>query len=176
MPDCPTYQGPPCRDREAGLSLIEILVGVSILAIVAFAISLSFQPNRPPLERAADRLAARLQVASEEAVISGVPVGLSIREFGGGYAFYRYVDQRWWPLSDHPALRVRALPDDVRLVAREVMFIAEEGADLTAGATPVIWFDPAGLTEPFGLRLETANGAVDLDWQTTGGLSRRAGL
>ncbi|WP_291841908.1 GspH/FimT family pseudopilin [Maricaulis sp.] len=164
-------QGRTYRGREAGLSLIEILVGVSILATVAFVVSLSFQPTRPPLDEAADRLAARLQVASEEAVTSGVPVGLVIEEFGAGYAFHRYVDRRWWPLTDHPALRARQLPDSVRLVARDVMFARDDAA-----AVPVIWFDPAGLTEPFRLRLETAEAAIDLDWQPDGGLTRQAGL
>ncbi|RKQ96170.1 GspH/FimT family pseudopilin [Maricaulis maris] len=170
------HAGRTYRTREAGLSLIEILVGVSILATVAFAVSLSFQPARPPLDEAADRLAARLQVAGEEAITSGVPVGLVIDDFGAGYAFYRYVDQRWWPLADHPALRARRLPDNVRLVVRDAMFTANEDDPAGAAAVPVIWFDPAGLTEPFRLRLETAEAAIELDWQAAGGLSRRAGL
>ena len=102
---------------------------------------------------------------------SGLPVGLVIEEFGAGYAFHRYIDRRWWPLSDHPALRARHLPDSVRLVARDVMFAADDTA-----AVPVIWFDPAGLTEAFQLRLETADAAIVLDWQPDGGLTRQAGL
>lgn len=168
------------RGRDAGISLIEILVGVSILAVVAFAVSLSMAPVRSPLQASTEALAARLQVASQEAIISGAPVGLVIHEFGAGYGFYRYVDQRWWPLADHPALQSRALPDSVRLVARDVMYVARDevggdGAAEEAGAVPVIWFDPAGLTEPFRLRLQSAGGSVDLDWQASGGLIVRGG-
>ena len=56
MPAGPTYRG-----RDAGISLIEILVGVSILAVVAFAVSLSMTPVRSPLQASTDALAARLQ-------------------------------------------------------------------------------------------------------------------
>ncbi len=84
MPAGPTYRG-----RDAGISLIEILVGVSILAVVAFAVSLSMAPVRSPLQASTDALAARLQVASEEAIISGAPIGLVIHDFGAGYGFYR---------------------------------------------------------------------------------------
>lgn len=169
----------PYASREAGLSLIEILVGISILAIVAFAVTLTMAPTRTPLQAASDALSARLQVARDEAIISGTPIGLAIDDFGTGYAFYRYLDQAWWPLSDHPALRARVLPETVRLVAREAMYTASDSD--AAAAIPVIWFDPAGLTEPFRLRLETAEASVDLDWQasagqTAGGLTRSAGL
>lgn len=162
------------RDREAGLSLIEILVGVSIMATVALAVTLSRRPERTPLQAASDALAARLQTASQEAIISGQPVGLVIEEFGRRYAFYRYVDQRWWPLSDHPALRARLLPETLRLQVRDGMMIARTDTDETA--IPVIWFDPAGLTEPFSLSLEGEAGRVELTWQADGALIRRAGL
>lgn len=169
----PTYRGP-----DAGISLIEILVGVSILAIVAFAVSLSMAPVRSPLQASAEALSARLQVASQEAIISGAPVGLVIDDFGSGYGFYRYVDRRWWPLADHPALQARVLPDSIRLIPRDVMYVARDADELDDGvdqamAIPVIWFDPAGLTEPFGLRLEAAGETVDLDWQMSGGLALR---
>ena len=117
-------------------------------------------------------MAARVATASTRISATG-------RADAGPVAIYRYLDQAWWPLSDHPALRARVLPETVRLVAREAMYTASDSD--AAAAIPVIWFDPAGLTEPFRLRLETAEASVDLDWQasagqTAGGLTRSAGL
>ena len=38
-----------------------------------------------------------------------------------------------------------------------------------------LWFDPAGLTEPFRLRLEAPEVWVELDWSGDGGLERIEG-
>ena len=160
---------PDTTRRDAGISLIEVLVGVSILGIVAFAITLSLQPQAHPLDRETDRLALRLSQAAEEAVVTGSPVGLSVEEGGQSYAFHRYVDRRWWALRDHPSLSEHRLEGEVRLDVADGF--------LAAGArgVPSIWFDPAGLTEPFRLRLETLEGWIELGWSGEGGLERIEG-
>lgn len=160
--------------REAGLSLIEILVGISILAIVAFAVTLSITPGGPAIEREADRLAARLNQAEAEAIASGAPVGLAVEGAGEGYAFYRLVDGRWWPVRDHPTLTEYRFEDALRLRVEETRPVAPEAA-ARAALYPAIWFDPAGMTEPFRLRLSADDGAeIELDWQAAGRIERTA--
>jgi general secretion pathway protein H len=146
--------------RDAGVSLIEILVGVSILSIVAFAVTLSVQPPADPLQVEATRLAVRLDQASQEAIATGQPVGLVIGGFGETYGFYRYVDGRWWALSDHPTLRERQLPEGVQIDLSGSF--APVDADAGGAVFPAFWFDPAGLTEPFRLRLQSSDHAVEL--------------
>ena len=119
---------PDTNRRDAGISLIEVLVGVSILGIVAFAITLSLQPQARPLDRETDRLALRLSQAAEEAVATGSPVGLSVEAGGQSYAFYRYVDRRWWVLRDHPALSAHRLDEAVRLDVADGYLAAMCGA------------------------------------------------
>lgn len=161
----------PSRSREAGLSLMEILVAVSILAIMAFAVTLSMQPASDPVVAAGDRLAARLHQASQEAIAGGQPVGLAIGDAGARYEFYRYVDGRWWPLSDHPTLTPRVLEDGLVLRAEAAILPEAEEAD----GLPVIWFDPAGLTDPFVLRLQSPRGWRELSWAADGSLSVTGG-
>jgi general secretion pathway protein H len=57
-----------------------------------------------------------------------------------------------------------------------------EGSDMPAGQArgdgdmppvPAVWFDPAGLTEPFSLRLSAAGGRVELAWNAGGTVIRR---
>ena len=158
------------RDREAGLSLIEILVGISILAVVAFAVTLSLDPGKAPLEAEADRLAARLDRAGREAIATGQPVGLVIAENGARYDFYRYLDGRWWPLDEASGLAGRRLEGEVRLAAPGARPAADGGA---AGPVPVLWFDPAGLTGPFLLELEESGGRIALAWDGQGHVERR---
>jgi general secretion pathway protein H len=162
---------PDTNRRDAGISLIEVLVGVSILGIVAFAITLSLQPQARPLDRETDRLALRLNQAAEEAVATGSPVGLSVEAGGQSYAFHRYVDRRWWVLRDHPALSAHRLDEAVRLDVADGYLAADGGG----AGIPAIWFDPAGLTEPFRLRLETPDGWTELGWSGGGGLERIEG-
>ncbi|WP_203291637.1 GspH/FimT family pseudopilin [Maricaulis parjimensis] len=157
--------------REAGVSLIEVLVGVSILGIVAFAISLTLQPPSAPLDHETDRLALRLNQAAEEAIATGSPVGLAVEDDGQVYAFYRYVDRQWWVMRDHPSLAAHRLDGEVRLDVPDG-FLPQ---DTDAAGIPAIWFDPAGLTEPFRLRLDTAQGWTELDWTGQGGLQRTEG-
>ncbi|MGK0265816.1 MAG: general secretion pathway protein H [Maricaulis sp.] len=152
--------------RDAGISLIEILVGISILAIVAFAVTLSVQPSGDVLRDEAERLAIRLDQAGQEAIATGQPVGLTIA--GEGYAFYRYLDGRWWALEDHPTLRARVLPNDVRIDLRDgyAGFEPGEGA-----VFPAFWFDPAGLSEPFLLRLQSEGRSIELERDQTGAIA-----
>lgn len=158
-------------DREMGLSLIEILVGISILAVVAFAVTLSIRPGGTPLEAEADRLAVRLHQAEAEAIASGAPVGLAVEGAGRGYAFYRHVDGRWWPLNDHPTLGGHTLDDDVALDIADTAPVRAEAAE-RAALYPAIWFDPAGMTDPFRLRLVSEGAALDLAWQADGSIER----
>lgn len=161
-------------DREAGVSLIEILVGISIMAIVAFAVTLTLQPGDGALARESDRLAVRLNQAAAEAITTGQPIGLAIEANGARYGFYRYVDRRWWPLRDHPTLERHDLGSPVRLSATQALFqTTQVGEGREAAPSPVIWFDPAGLTEPFSLRLDADGEWLELAWTTGGRLERR---
>ena len=163
-------QAAPMPDRQAGLSLIEILVGISIVAVVAAAVTLSLRPGPDPLDAEADRLAARLLAARDAAIISGQPVGLVIEGHGDRYSFQHYLDGRWWAFRESAALSPRQLAEDVRLELREVRLASTPE---NSPARPVVWFDPAGLTEPFELRLERAGARIALAWQAEGRLVRR---
>jgi len=150
--------------RDAGFSLVEILVAVSIIGVLSAAIVLALQPGQDPVEDEAQRLTARLVYASQEAIASGQPVGLQVENFGEGYSFQRYVDGRWRPLRDNPALSRHALEGSVRLEIVEAMFRPDPDSDASAPQIPAFWFDPAGLTDPFTLRLEDAGQILELTW------------
>lgn len=159
--------------QDAGLSLIEILVGISILAIVAFAVTLSMQPGKPPLDEEADRLAVALHRASAEAVATGYPVGLRMTQGGGGYAFARHVDGSWRAMPDAGGPAGRMLPEGMRIdLEGDAAPQTEDRPRDGAPPVPAVWFDPAGLTEPFRLRLASSEGRVELAWTTDGTVER----
>lgn len=152
----------PCLPNDAGVSLVEILVAVMIIGIVSTAVVFSLQPGGGALREEAERLNARLVFASQEAVAIGQPVGMVLEDFGSGYSFERYVDQRWWPLGDNPAFARHSLDEGIRLYVLDAPL--NRADDDVPSRVPLFWFDPAGLTEPFALRLEDAETTLELRW------------
>lgn len=150
---------------EAGVSLIETLVAVAIIGVVATAVVLSIQPGSDPLDDEADRLLARLIFAEQDAISTGQPVGVVVEDAGLRYSFYRYVDRRWWPVRDNDALGAYQLMDGSRLLVDDAILSAIIVADgEESPVIPAFWFDPAGMTEPFRLRLEDTDTVLELAW------------
>lgn len=152
--------------KDAGISLIEVLIAVMIIGVISTAVVFSLQPGSDPLEEEADRLSARLIFASQEAIATGQPVGLVIEDFGAGYSFQRYIDGRWWPLAENPAFAQHAFEDNIRLHVLDALLRSADGDDAPPPSLPLLWFDPAGLTEPFALRLEDETARLEYRWET----------
>lgn len=107
--------GPRCE----GISLIELLVALAILATLAGAVVLAF----PDLlsrggENTAARLQALIELACERAELSGRDIGIAVS--AQGVAFGPFRDAAWEPLSDDPAepLRPRRIDPPWRLTLR----------------------------------------------------------
>jgi general secretion pathway protein H len=77
------------RDRQAGLTLIEMLVVLVIVAVMAgvAVLGLGSLDRGSRAEAEARRLADRLQLASDEVLVAGAP--LAMLWDPGGYRFVR---------------------------------------------------------------------------------------
>tara|TARA_R110002096_G_scaffold122961_5_gene266219 strand:+ start:476 stop:970 length:495 start_codon:yes stop_codon:yes gene_type:complete len=135
--------------KESGFSLLEVLIAVSIMALMATTIALAASPERDPLRREAERLVVRLHEAEQEAVISGQPVGLTLTD--GGYAFTNYVDGEWRPLRNHPTLQPRGFAQEMTLRSDTIALAWHPDGVVVY---PAVFFDPAGLNNPFRILLE----------------------
>lgn len=78
---------------ERGLTLLELLVVMAILALLVSVAVFNAPPPRSNARDEAERFAARLVVASEDAVLQGSVMRIEVTP--GGYAVARYANGEW---------------------------------------------------------------------------------
>lgn len=103
--------------RELGMTLVEMLAVLAIIAVTAGATVLGFGAARrgASAESEARTFAARLQLAADETMVTDRPLALSWQR--DGYAFLEQDAAGRWRAGSGAALAPRALPDGVTLAA-----------------------------------------------------------
>jgi general secretion pathway protein H len=121
---------------RAGFTLVELLMVVTIIGLAAGAVVLSVPDPRPSVAEDAERFAARLSRAREEAILSNRPVAVDAT--AAGYDFMVFDGAVWSALEEGP-------------------FGPETwtaGTTVEPSATPVrIVFDPTGVADPAAMTL-----------------------
>ena len=119
------------RRREAGFTLTELMVVLAIIGLLATVVAMTMTDGRPSGAQEAERFAARLVRARDEALMTNrtVEVAVSSR----GYAFRVGGPQGWTPLEEGPFREVAWSPD-TRLLATD--------------AVEQVAFDPTGVATP----------------------------
>jgi len=88
------------RHRDAGMTLVEILVVLAIIGVMASVLGLSVSGgarSADALEREATLLSVRLERAADSAALNGTPAGFTWRP--EGYSFVSLQDGTW---AAHP--------------------------------------------------------------------------
>lgn len=158
--------------REAGFTLIEILIVVVIIAVVAAGIMLSVNltGRDRDLQREGDRLLTLINYAREQAELQTREYGLQFTD--DGYQFLVYDQQRgvWGDVAEDDALDPRKLPGGLdvklRVEARDVVLghpdNSKDKASLddksSKDRTPQVMIFSDGDLSSFAARLERDNG------------------
>lgn len=134
------------RPSEHGFTLIELMVVLFIIGLVAGAVVLSLPGDSAALSEDADRFAARVAAARDEAVVSARPIAVWIAP--SGYGFDARQDQQWVPLNARTLANRDWKPGTVARIEGEAA-----QSDRPAGSDPAedapsrarFWFDSTGL-------------------------------
>ena len=119
--------------NRAGFTLVELLMVVAIIGLAAGAVVLSVPDPRPSVAEDAERFAARLSRAREEAILSNRPVAVDATAAGYGFMVFD-----WSALDEGPF--------------RPETWTA--GTTVASSSVPVrIVFDPTGVADPATLTL-----------------------
>lgn len=129
------------RRSEDGLSLVEVMVTLSIIAVATSLVVLTLPRPRPQLQ-AAGLLRVSLEKAAERSMISGQPVGLVIEE--RSYSIAVWQNEEWRAVASQ-----KLAPGTSLLVDGDRVYSGDEDAAIK----PSIVFDPLGHTEPLDLDL-----------------------
>jgi len=149
--------------RTQGFTLLELLVVLVILGITfSFAI-LSFGLKNPQdeLEEQGERLAALMQLASEESILLGQEIALQF-DGDGSYRFLNLKEDRWLEIENDQVFRQRKLPEQI-LVDLDVEGV---GAEDNSGISERVYFFSSGEASPFSLTLNSPD--TDASYQLRG--------
>lgn len=137
---------PTVHAAERGMTLVEILVVLAIIAITASVVVLSIGSDSNLRGRAeAKRIEARLQLAADQMMVSDRPVAMAVAERSYGFVERDERSGEWGPIDDRVLGESFDLPDGMTLAIVGGETIFPLGAD-SAG-------------RPFSLTLEWKDGA-----------------
>ena len=111
------------RSRARGFTLLEMLVMLIVIGITISFVTLSIGVGGRPVElkNEAEKLTGMLQLALEEAVLTGKPIGLRIDETldrrGTQFSYeWSVLEQgQWQPFEQHPVLQDGQVTEGIEL-------------------------------------------------------------
>jgi general secretion pathway protein H len=123
--------------QRNGFTLVELLVAITVMALLAATVVLTLPPSGAGAGDAAARFATRVAAARDQAVLTGQPTGVWVSP--SGYGFERLQSGAWQPLEQRP-------------------FVQENwGRDVQATAATRVRFDSVGLPDrPVDVALDQA--------------------
>lgn len=159
------------QTRQNGITLLELLVVMAILALLASLAVFNAPPPRSSAKLEAERFAARIAAAMDDAVLLGAVMSVEITD--EGYAILRYANGEWKPDAASSRFAARAFPREVAItVTVEEAARANRGAVAPAmqeEAARRIVFDPIGVTPAFVVEFVDNRGK----WRVEGGGGRK---
>ena len=142
---------------QRGVTLVELLVVLTMIALLASIVVLSTPPAQSDAMKSAEQFAARIDFASQEAITSGRVIGVIAQP--DGYQFYSYDRGVWTELAEK-ILGAEAFSSTIAVdleLAESARknepqdMLRESKRDNEIPPRPKIIFAPTGETTPFSV-------------------------
>lgn len=147
--------------RQAGFSLVELMVVVFIIAVMSAVVVLNMPGGDRGPGAQAQALAARLRMAAQESITTGRIFGARLTDLS--YDFQVLKAGEWEKVTGN-----RTLPTDYWQEGTMVDVAA--GGREKMDAAPTIVFDPIGMVTPFTITLIRDGRTVRLQGDGKGGV------
>ncbi len=150
----------PLLAGDNGYTLVEAMATILIVAMLSSAVLLATPGRERRTRDAAELLATRLALASDESILVNRPVALIVND--EGYGFARLQDDGWRRIETRSPLIFRAWPDGLE---HRVEVHGAAGQDVAArnDGGRVIRFDALGGATPAQITLSGTGVRFDVD-------------
>ncbi|NOT65102.1 MAG: type II secretion system minor pseudopilin GspH [Methylotenera sp.] len=144
------------RQNIKGFTLIEVLVVLTIMSIMLGLVTANFaMDERQSLQQEAHKLALLMRHASDTARTTGKPIAWQATKQGYIFLQLETDGQSWQSLQNDSNLRVRELPENMRLSTAHI-------AGLPANSNDMVIFSPSGLNPAFDLTLQSEHARLTI--------------
>lgn len=142
-------------DKQRGVTLIELLIVVTILAFASAVVIVNAPPSRAAVRNDAEQFAAKLTGALDLGLLTGVSFRLELEE--GQYYFARFDDNEWKREGLPPLLGVASLAKGTKIEVESQdrsldNFEAITGAKREESDFQIIPLDAIGVSTGFRAR------------------------
>jgi general secretion pathway protein H len=133
------FSGAALRRRDAGFTLIELMIVITIIGLASAAVVWSLPDPRGRLRDEASRFAMRVRAVQQSAIVDARPASVWVS--AGGYGFDERTHGAWMPMGEKP-LRVATWGKDTRAIISD------------SGGRARVMFDSTGVADrPLDVRL-----------------------